>query len=86
MIFRKLRIVERLRAKVDEAIHRLLRPHVGRIIERMMTEEYACDEEADADIPDCEECEHRDDCPWDGPLPVFLEVQPFAPPPDPDVN
>lgn len=55
---RKLKIVGRFREKAEEVIHRLLRPYVGRLIERMMAE---CAEE-DEDVPDCAACEHRHVC------------------------
>ncbi len=55
----KLKLFGRLREKIDGVIHRLLRPHVGRIIERMTAEVYECEDE---DVPDCEVCEHCDVC------------------------
>lgn len=90
---RKLSPAYLLGKKVGDAlagvVHRLLRPHVGRIIEEMherMEFEGECEDE---DIPDCENCAHHGGCPFEPgtvfeyppPPPGFVLVQ--MGPPDP---
>jgi hypothetical protein len=61
----KLKVVEWLHARVEAAVHKLLRPYVGRLMEEM-AEKLAFEGECeDEDIHDCGSCEHHGDCPYE---------------------
>jgi len=91
MTERKLHLFERIRDRLDAAIHRLLRPYVGRLMEEM-AEKLAFEGECeDEDIPDCDNCEHHGDCPWEPQTiyqapPGFILVRRGPPPGPRDMN
>jgi len=70
---------------LTKVLHRMLRPHVGQIIEEMHERLEFDGECEDEDIPDCSTCEHHGDCPFEPgtvyePPPGFLLVRPGPPP------
>jgi len=87
----KLRILAYIREKADAAVHRLLRPYVGRLMEEIV-ERWESDAECeDEDIPDCEHCEHSGHCPYEPqavyePPPGYILVRPGPPPPPWSIN
>jgi len=87
----KLRLIQYIRGHLDAAIHRLLRPYVGRLMEKMAAEVTFEGECEDDDLPDCDACDQHGHCPFEvGEMyqapPGFMLVRP-GPPPDPrDMN
>lgn len=56
---------ERGRGLLDRAVSHMLRPYVGRLVEELVAKlefEGRCEDE---DIPDCANCPHHGDCPWE---------------------
>lgn len=87
----KLKVVEWLHARAEAAVHKLLRPYVGRLMEEM-AEKLAFEGECeDEDIPDCDACENHGSCPYEphtmyqAPL-GFILVRPGPPPGPHDLN
>lgn len=79
----KLRIFQYIHAKVEATVHRLLRPYVGNLMEKMAFE----GECEDDDLPDCDQCENHGHCPFEIGVsyqapPGYTLVRP-GPPPDP---
>ena len=72
-------------------LHRVLRPHVGRIMEEMAARWEFEGECEDEDIPDCDGCDHHGHCPWEAqepytPPPGYMLVRPGPPPHPWDIN
>jgi len=87
----KLRILEYLRKKAKATVHRLLRFHVGLLMEEMAERLEFEGECEDEDIPDCSDCEYHGSCPYEpGTMyqapPGFILLRPGPPPGPHDLN
>lgn len=83
----KLHILDYIHAKAEGVVHRLLRPYVGRLMEKMAFE----GECEDDDLPDCEKCPDHGHCPFEVGVPYqappgYMLVRPGPPPNPHDVN